>query len=35
VSERFRERVKACEIRYEMYGPSDHIPVYCDIQGPL
>ncbi|KAE8220439.1 hypothetical protein CF319_g6031 [Tilletia indica] len=35
VSERFRERVKACEIRHEMYGPSDHIPVYCDIQGPL
>ncbi|KAK0526562.1 hypothetical protein OC842_005152 [Tilletia horrida] len=35
VSERFRERVKACEIRYEMYGPSDHIPVYCDIEGPL
>lgn len=35
VSERFRNRVKACEIRYEMYGPSDHIPVFCDIEGPL
>ncbi|KAK0552557.1 hypothetical protein OC846_002849 [Tilletia horrida] len=35
VSERLRDRVKACEIRYEMYGPSDHIPVFCDIAGPL
>ncbi len=27
--------VKQCEIRHEIYGPSDHVPVICDLQGPL
>ncbi|KAM0792388.1 hypothetical protein ACM66B_005068 [Microbotryomycetes sp. NB124-2] len=35
VSERILDKVKACEIRHEIYGPSDHLPVTLDIQGPL
>ncbi|KAK4058771.1 hypothetical protein OIO90_000217 [Microbotryomycetes sp. JL221] len=35
VSERVLKKVKACEIRYEIYGPSDHLPIVLDIEGPL
>ncbi|SPO37692.1 related to exodeoxyribonuclease [Pseudozyma flocculosa] len=34
-SERIKDRAKECEIRHECYGPSDHVPIYCDVQGPL
>ncbi|ORY59440.1 Endonuclease/exonuclease/phosphatase [Leucosporidium creatinivorum] len=35
VSERLMEKVKQCEIRLEIYGASDHVPVVLDIEGPL
>lgn len=27
------ERVKACEIRREIFGPSDHVPVVVELSG--
>ena len=27
--------VQQCAIRHEVYGPSDHVPVVCDVVGPL
>ncbi|KAN0064927.1 hypothetical protein ACQY0O_001984 [Thecaphora frezii] len=35
LSERIQDRAQECEIRHECYGPSDHVPIYCDIRGPL
>ncbi|KAF8201556.1 Endonuclease/exonuclease/phosphatase [Pholiota molesta] len=35
ISERLEERVKACEIRDEIYGASDHCPVALEIEGTL
>ncbi|KAF8892448.1 Endonuclease/exonuclease/phosphatase, partial [Infundibulicybe gibba] len=35
VSERFKNSVKACEIRSEIYGASDHCPLVLDIEGGL
>ncbi|KAL7414527.1 Endonuclease/exonuclease/phosphatase [Mrakia frigida] len=35
VSERLMERVKVCEIRREVFGPSDHVPVVLEIAGEL
>ncbi|KAK4703192.1 hypothetical protein P7C70_g3019, partial [Phenoliferia sp. Uapishka_3] len=29
------EAVKQCEIRLEIYGASDHVPVMLDLEGPL
>lgn len=31
VSERLLEKVKMCEIRSEIYGPSDHCPLVLEI----
>lgn len=28
-------RMQACEIRHEIYGASDHVPVIADLKGPL
>lgn len=33
VSERLMESVKACEIRSEIYGASDHCPVILEVEG--
>ncbi|KAF4615360.1 hypothetical protein D9613_002750 [Agrocybe pediades] len=35
ISERLKERVKSCEIRDEIYGASDHVPVVLDLDGEL
>ncbi|KAF8911988.1 Endonuclease/exonuclease/phosphatase [Gymnopilus junonius] len=35
LSERFEERVKLCDIRGEIYGASDHIPVVLEAKGQL
>ncbi|BGP06056.1 hypothetical protein JCM10049v2_001875 [Rhodotorula toruloides] len=35
VSERLLPKVKACEIRAEIWGASDHVPIVLDIEGPL
>ncbi|GAA6008936.1 hypothetical protein JCM10207_004033 [Rhodosporidiobolus poonsookiae] len=35
VSERVMEKVKACEMRHEIWGASDHLPLVVDIEGPL
>ncbi|KIS66052.1 uncharacterized protein UMAG_15027 [Mycosarcoma maydis] len=35
LSERIAPKALECEIRHECYGASDHVPIYCDIQGPL
>ncbi|KDE06685.1 hypothetical protein MVLG_03031 [Microbotryum lychnidis-dioicae p1A1 Lamole] len=35
VSERILDKVKACEIRLEAYGPSDHVPIILDFEGEL
>ncbi|KAL8293095.1 hypothetical protein RQP46_000789 [Phenoliferia psychrophenolica] len=35
LSEQLVEKVKQCEIRLEVYGASDHVPVVLDIEGPL
>ncbi|CBQ71392.1 related to exodeoxyribonuclease [Sporisorium reilianum SRZ2] len=35
LSERIAGKAVECEIRHECYGASDHVPIYCDIQGPL
>ncbi|SPO30549.1 related to exodeoxyribonuclease [Ustilago trichophora] len=35
LSERMASKALECEIRHECYGASDHVPIYCDIQGPL
>ncbi|GAA5848667.1 hypothetical protein JCM8547_004590 [Rhodosporidiobolus lusitaniae] len=35
VSERLLSKVKACEMRQEIWGASDHIPLILDIEGPL
>ncbi|CED84802.1 exodeoxyribonuclease iii [Phaffia rhodozyma] len=35
VSKRLQERVKACEIRREIFGPSDHVPVVIELSGSL
>ncbi|KAJ1024078.1 hypothetical protein NDA16_002917 [Ustilago loliicola] len=35
LSERIASKALECEIRHECYGASDHVPIYCDIQGPL
>ncbi|KDN45593.1 hypothetical protein K437DRAFT_278429 [Tilletiaria anomala UBC 951] len=34
-SDKSRAFVQQCEIRHEVYGPSDHVPVICDVLGPL
>lgn len=31
ISERLLEQVKGCEIRSEVYGPSDHCPIVLEI----
>jgi len=33
VSERLKEQVKMCDIRSEIYGASDHLPVVLEISG--
>ncbi|CAA7271561.1 unnamed protein product [Cyclocybe aegerita] len=35
LSERLASRVKMCEIRGEIYGASDHLPVVMEIEGEL
>lgn len=35
LSERIASKALECEIRHECYGASDHVPIYCDVQGPL
>ncbi|KAG6332671.1 hypothetical protein ID866_6416 [Astraeus odoratus] len=35
VSERIVEKVKMCEIRSEIYGASDHVPVVMEIESGL
>ncbi|GAA5830345.1 hypothetical protein JCM11251_001317 [Rhodosporidiobolus azoricus] len=35
VSERLMPKVKACEMRHEIWGASDHLPLVLDIEGPL
>ncbi|KAG8907393.1 hypothetical protein FRB99_004418 [Tulasnella sp. 403] len=35
VSERIYARVKTCEIRDEVYGASDHVPIIMEIEGDL
>ncbi|KDR73496.1 hypothetical protein GALMADRAFT_251205 [Galerina marginata CBS 339.88] len=35
LSERLQERVKVCDIRGEIYGASDHIPVVLEVDGTL
>ncbi|GAA6027049.1 hypothetical protein JCM8097_006070 [Rhodosporidiobolus ruineniae] len=35
VSERLMPKVKACEMRHEIWGASDHLPIVLDIEGPL
>jgi len=35
VSERIAEKVKLCEIRSEIYGASDHVPVVMEIEREL
>jgi len=32
VSERIAEKVKTCEIRSEIYGASDHVPIVMEIE---
>ncbi|KAH9946126.1 Endonuclease/exonuclease/phosphatase [Epithele typhae] len=35
VSDRLMKRVKACSIRSEVYGASDHCPIMLEVTGPL
>jgi AP endonuclease-1 len=35
VSERLYDRVRTCDIRAEVYGPSDHLPIVMEIEGEL
>ncbi|KAJ1020217.1 hypothetical protein NDA18_005818 [Ustilago nuda] len=35
LSERIASKALECEIRHECFGASDHVPIYCDMQGPL
>jgi len=35
LSERLRLRVKMCEIREEIYGASDHVPIVLELDGIL
>lgn len=35
VSERAKDRCTGCEIRQEVYGASDHVPVYADFDEKL
>lgn len=35
VSERIYPRIKTCEIRSEIYGGSDHVPIVAEIEAPL
>ncbi|KIO13671.1 hypothetical protein M404DRAFT_993212 [Pisolithus tinctorius Marx 270] len=35
VSERIAEKVKVCEIRSEIYGASDHVPVIMEIESDV
>ena len=35
VTEKTLPRVRACEIRHEIYGASDHVPIMADLEGPL
>jgi len=35
VSERIVEKVKMCEIRSEIYGASDHVPVVMEIESSI
>ena len=35
MSERIVEKVKLCEIRSEIYGASDHVPVVMEVEGEL
>lgn len=35
VSERIYSRIKTCEIRSEIYGASDHVPLVLEIEGDL
>ncbi|GAA5885478.1 hypothetical protein JCM6882_009636 [Rhodosporidiobolus microsporus] len=34
-SERLMPKVKSCEMRHEIWGASDHLPLVLDIEGPL
>ncbi|CCU98825.1 unnamed protein product [Malassezia sympodialis ATCC 42132] len=35
VSRKALPRVQSCEIRHDIYGASDHVPVVADMTGPL
>lgn len=35
LSERIVEKVKMCEVRSEIYGASDHVPVVMEIDSEL
>lgn len=35
VSERLVEKVKMCEIRSDIYGASDHVPVVMEIESDI
>ncbi|PPQ89148.1 hypothetical protein CVT25_006520 [Psilocybe cyanescens] len=35
LSERFKDRVSTCDIRDEIYGASDHVPVVLEVTGSL
>ncbi|KAI5476515.1 exodeoxyribonuclease III [Pseudohyphozyma bogoriensis] len=35
VSERILEKIKTCEIRLEVYGASDHVPLMLEFEGSL
>jgi len=35
VSERLVEKVKMCEIRSDIYGASDHVPVVMEIENDI
>ncbi|KAG9046056.1 hypothetical protein FS837_005176 [Tulasnella sp. UAMH 9824] len=35
VSERIYSRIKTCEIRGEIYGGSDHVPIVAEVEAPL
>ncbi|UZJ55340.1 hypothetical protein CBS101457_004660 [Exobasidium rhododendri] len=35
IPKRIAHLIEACEIRHTIYGASDHLPIYMDIQGTL
>ncbi|GAA5968311.1 hypothetical protein JCM11641_003807 [Rhodosporidiobolus odoratus] len=34
-SERIMSKIKSCEMRHEIWGASDHLPLVLDVEGPL